>query len=68
MQFLGNGDAAGSRLMGVDEVGTLKAVKAIRRELADPAIAAHYGRVVITTGDGILIELGSAEEPDPRQV
>src|SRR5580700_11265759 len=49
-----------SRLMGVDEVGTLRALKAIRRELADPAIAAHHGRVVKTTGDGTLIEFGGA--------
>ncbi|SDR29184.1 adenylate cyclase [Rhizobiales bacterium GAS113] len=48
-----------SRLMGVDEVGTLRALQAIRRELADPAIAAHHGRVVKTTGDGILIEFSS---------
>ncbi|SEE27755.1 adenylate cyclase [Rhizobiales bacterium GAS191] len=54
------GDVVGySGLMGVDEVGTLRALKAIRRELADPAIAAHHGRVVKTTGDGILIEFGS---------
>jgi adenylate cyclase len=45
--------------MGVDEVGTLNALKAIRRELADPAIAAHHGRIVKTTGDGILIEFAS---------
>jgi adenylate cyclase len=45
--------------MGVDEVGTLHALKAIRRELADPAIAAHHGRIVKTTGDGILIEFPS---------
>jgi adenylate cyclase len=37
----------------------LRALKAIRRELADPAIAAHHGRVVKTTGDGILIEFPS---------
>ena len=48
-----------SRLMGVDEIGTLRALKAIRRELADPAIASHHGRVVKTTGDGILIEYAS---------
>jgi adenylate cyclase len=54
------GDVVGySRLMGVDEVGTLRALKAIRRELADPAIAAHHGRIVKTTGDGILIEFAS---------
>jgi adenylate cyclase len=54
------GDVVGySRLMGADEVGTLRALKAIRRELADPCIAAHHGRVVKTTGDGILIEFSS---------
>lgn len=53
-------DVAGySRLMGVDEVGTLQRLKAIRRELADPVVAAHHGRVVKTTGDGILIEFPS---------
>src|SRR6516164_8821385 len=54
------GDVVGySRLMGADEVGTLRALKAIRRELADPCIAAHHGRVVKTTGDGILSEFSS---------
>jgi adenylate cyclase len=48
-----------SRLMGVDEVGTLRALQAVRRELADPAIATHHGRIVKTTGDGILIEFAS---------
>jgi adenylate cyclase len=48
-----------SRLMGADEIGTLRALKAIRRELADPVIAGHHGRVVKTTGDGILIEFPS---------
>ena len=49
-----------SRLMGADEVGTLAALKAIRRELVDPAIASHHGRVVKTAGDGLLIEFASA--------
>ena len=58
------GDVAGySRLMGADEVGTLRALKAIRRELADPAIAIHHGRIVKTTGDGILIEFPSVVLP-----
>ena len=40
------GDVVGySRLMGVDEVGTLRSLKAVRRELTDPAIAAHHGRI-----------------------
>jgi adenylate cyclase len=54
-------DVAGySRLMGLDEVGTLRAVKALRKDLVDPAVAQHHGRVVKLTGDGILIEFGSA--------
>jgi adenylate cyclase len=53
-------DVAGySRLMGADEEGTLAALKAIRRELADPKIKEHRGRVVKTTGDGLLIEFAS---------
>src|SRR5260370_5725675 len=54
-------DVAGySRLMGADEVGTLAALKAHRREIVDPAIAAHHGRIVKTTGDGMLVEFASA--------
>src|SRR3954463_15661225 len=53
-------DVAGySRLIGVDEEGTLRALRALRRELIDPAIAAHRGRVVKTTGDGMLVEFTS---------
>jgi TolB-like protein/class 3 adenylate cyclase/Tfp pilus assembly protein PilF len=53
-------DVAGySRLMGEDEEGTLAALKAIRSELADPKIAEHRGRIVKTTGDGLLIEFAS---------
>jgi class 3 adenylate cyclase/pimeloyl-ACP methyl ester carboxylesterase len=48
-----------SRLMGVDEVGTLSALKAHRRDLVDPAIGAHHGRIVKTTGDGMLVEFPS---------
>jgi adenylate cyclase len=54
-------DVAGySRLMGVDEEGTLAALKAYRREIIDPRIAEHRGRIVKTTGDGALVEFGSA--------
>jgi adenylate cyclase len=54
-------DVAGySRLMGADEVGTLAALKAIRREIVDPAIAEYTGRIVKTTGDGLLVEFASA--------
>lgn len=53
-------DVAGySRLMGADEEGTLSALKAHRRELIDPAIAAQGGRIVKTTGDGALVEFSS---------
>jgi class 3 adenylate cyclase/uncharacterized protein YaaN involved in tellurite resistance len=53
-------DVAGySRLMGEDEEGTLAALLAIRRELGDPKIADHRGRIVKTTGDGLLVEFAS---------
>jgi adenylate cyclase len=53
-------DVAGySRLMGVDDSGTLAALKAHRRELIDPKIAEHEGRIVKTTGDGLLLEFSS---------
>jgi len=48
-----------SRLMNADEMRTLDALKAHRRELVDPAIAAHHGRIVKTTGDGALVEFAS---------
>jgi len=53
-------DVAGySRLMGEDEEGTLAALKAIRRDLGDPKIKEHHGRIVKTTGDGLLVEFAS---------
>ena len=48
-----------SRLMGIDEEGTLAGLKAIRRELCDPKIAEHRGRIVKTIGDGLLVEFAS---------
>jgi len=52
-------DIAGySRLKGADEVGTVQALRE-HREAADPLIAQHGGRIVKTTGDGVLIEFGS---------
>lgn len=48
-----------SRLMAADEEGTLGRLNAHRREFLDPAIAAHRGRVVKRTGDGVLVEFGS---------
>ena len=54
------GDVAGySRLIGADEEGTLTRLKAHRREVIDPKIGAHKGRIVKTTGDGLLVEFGS---------
>jgi len=48
-----------SRLMGADEMGTLTSLKSHRRELTDSAIARHSGRIVKTTGDGMLVEFAS---------
>ena len=54
------GDVAGySRLMGVDEEGTLHRLKAHRKELIDPKITEHRGHIVKTTGDGMLVEFVS---------
>jgi len=53
-------DVAGySRLMGADEEGTLAALKAIRREIGDPKVKEHRGRILKTTGDGLVIECSS---------
>src|SRR3984893_5533443 len=53
-------DIAGySRLMSVDEEGTLRQLKTHRKELIDPKITEHRGRIVKTTGDGILVEFVS---------
>jgi adenylate cyclase len=54
-------DVAGySRLMGCDEERTLANLKSLRRTLVDPKIASHRGRIVKTTGDGMLVEFASA--------
>jgi class 3 adenylate cyclase len=53
-------DVAGySRLVGADEEGTLDRLESIRGELIDPTITAHRGRLVKTTGDGLLVEFAS---------
>jgi adenylate cyclase len=53
-------DVAGySRLMGADEEGTLERLKALRHDLVDPKVAEHHGRIVKTTGDGLLVEFAS---------
>jgi class 3 adenylate cyclase len=49
-----------SRLMEIDEAGTLVRLKLLRREIVDPAIAAHAGRMVKLMGDGALVEFASA--------
>ncbi|HJS31431.1 MAG TPA: adenylate/guanylate cyclase domain-containing protein [Alphaproteobacteria bacterium] len=51
-----------SRLMEADEAATLAALKRARAELLDPKIAEHHGRIVKTTGDGVLAEFSSAVE------
>jgi adenylate cyclase len=53
-------DVAGySRLIGEDEEGTLNRLRSIRTEVLDPKIDEHHGRLVKTTGDGLLVEFGS---------
>src|SRR6266436_6089003 len=53
-------DVAGySRLMGADEEGTHERLKAARRQLVDPKINEHQGRIVKNTGDGVLAEFAS---------
>ena len=53
-------DMAGySRLIGADEEGTLGRLKGLRGEVVDPKIAEHVGRIVKTTGDGLLVEFAS---------
>src|SRR5512132_879461 len=53
-------DVAGySRLMGADEEGTLARLKALRRDVVDPTVKDHRGRVVQTAGDGLLVEFAS---------
>jgi adenylate cyclase len=48
-----------SRLMGLDEEGTLSALDAVRRNLVDPKVLAHRGRIARTMGDGLLVEFAS---------
>ena len=48
------------RLMEQDEAGTLAALKSRRRQVLEPLLARHQGRVFKVTGDGVLVEFGSA--------
>jgi adenylate cyclase len=53
-------DIAGySRLIGADEEGTLNRLRSIRADAIDPKIAKNRGRIVKTTGDGLLVEFSS---------
>jgi adenylate cyclase len=47
------------RLIGADEEGTLNRLRSIRAEIIDPKITEHRGRIVKTTGDGLLVEFSS---------
>ena len=51
-----------SRLMERDEAGTLARLRTLRRDLIDPKVAEHKGRIVKTTGDGLLVEFQSVVE------
>ena len=51
-----------SRLMEADEVGTLSRLQSVRAELIDPKISEHRGRLVKTTGDGMLVEFASVTD------
>jgi class 3 adenylate cyclase len=57
-------DVAGySRLIGADEEGTLNRLKSFRADVIDPKITEHRGRIVKTTGDGLLVEFSSVVDP-----
>jgi adenylate cyclase len=56
-------DVAGySRLIGTDEEGTLSRLRGLRRDVIDPRVNEYQGRIVKTTGDGILVEFASVVE------
>jgi adenylate cyclase len=57
-----------SRLTGADEEGTLARLRALRKELIDPTIAAHHGHIVKITGDGFLVEFASVVDAVRRAV
>ena len=51
-----------SSLMGKDDEGTLARIKSLRREVVEPKVNEHHGRVFKTTGDGLLVEFSSPVE------
>ena len=51
-----------SKLMGQDEEGTLARIRALRRDVIEPKVQEHHGRIVKTTGDGFLVEFASPVE------
>ena len=51
-----------SKLMGQDEEGTLARIRALRRDVIEPKVQEHHGRLVKTTGDGFLVEFASPVE------
>ena len=57
-----------SRLAGADEDRTLSRLRGLRSDLIDPAIAAHHGRVVKRTGDGLSVEFRSAVDAVRRAI
>jgi class 3 adenylate cyclase len=54
-----------SRLMGLDEAGTIRRLKALRRDLINPAIKTTQGRIVKTMGDGLLVAFPSPQTAEP---
>ena len=61
---IASADVAGySRLMGRDESGTLAALKVLRQEVIDPAIASHGGRIVKTSGDNCCLSSTALADP-----
>ncbi len=56
-----------SRFMEADEEGTLARLKSLREELFDPKIAEHHGRIVKTTGDGVLAVIFTGRLLIPQQ-
>src|SRR5215471_13275306 len=62
LTFVVHADIVGySRLIGADDMGTLERVRALRRNLIDPAVSEHGGRIANTAGDALLMVFDSVE-------